>query len=176
MIAAAAKELGVECPLWDLTRGMIRVSAGAAPRLRVKAAEARYMLPITRHILAHYFPTQSDHESLRLHTVEAMLRMYQEVDSWGPGSSERLGRSCREFMTLYHRLRSTATSEVLWTFYPKFHLLVHVCESGENPRSTWNYADEREIGLAAKTAENMHPGTLGTVLIAKHRVAKYGVS
>ena len=124
------------------------------------------------HIISH---TKRSRETPFTHSGSHAPH-YREVDSWGPGSSERLGRSCREFMTLYHRLRSTATSEVLWKCYPKFHLLVHVCESGENPRSTWNYADEGEIGLAAKTAENMHPGTLGTVLIAKHRVAKYGVS
>ena len=51
MIDAAAKELHKEPPLWNLTRGMIRYSATAPPRLRVKAAEARKLLPVALHIL-----------------------------------------------------------------------------------------------------------------------------
>ena len=47
MIFAASKALHMEPPINDVTRGMIRSSASAPPRLRVKAAEARHMLPVT---------------------------------------------------------------------------------------------------------------------------------
>ena len=173
MISCAARELEMEQPIWNITRGMIRSTAGGAPRARIKAGEARKLLPIIQHILEHYLPHDSSHDVLRLQCIQALSRVYHEVDNWGEGSGDRIGHHCRQFLALYCRLRDTALSDVFWKLYPKFHIFIHCCENNVCPRHTWNYTDESEIGLAAKTAEKLHPRNVSTEVIRKRRLAVY---
>ena len=155
---------------------MIRATASAPPRLRAKAAEARHLIRITGHILEFYVPLGTDHEKRRFSAVRAMIRMYDEVDNWREGSAERLGRSCREFMAVYKELRDNASSPALLRVYPKFHQLIHISEGDSNPRATWNYADESEIGEAAKFAATCNVVSMETECLAKHRLSKYSKS
>ena len=102
-----------------------------------------------------------------------MQRCYDEVNNWSDGSTERIGASCKQFIEAYNRLRETATSDQLWKRYPKFHLMMHACESGVCPRSEWAYSDESEIGKASELAERADAGVIGTSLIERYRIGKY---
>ena len=173
MIEAAARELNIEPPIWHFTIGMLRASASSNVNLKVKAAEARQLLPICRFILAHWCPLDNPHNILRLHCVEALCRCYAEVDTWAPDSGERLGKCGRQFVALYCELRRSATDDWRWKLSPKFHLFIHLCEKGENPRDTWNYWDESEIGKCADIAETVHPSRLAVGIIAKYRAFEF---
>ena len=52
-LTMSARNLNVEMSFADLTIGMIRSKAKYRPCLRVKAAAARYTLPIVEHRLTH---------------------------------------------------------------------------------------------------------------------------
>ena len=104
MIEAAANDLHQKNPLFNLTRGMIRYSPSAPPRLRVKAAEARKLLPVALHALTNFLPH-------RLQCLQALSRVYKEVDNWGDASSQEIGRNCKQFVVLYGRLRDTAAAD-----------------------------------------------------------------
>ena len=139
MIKLASVELEKDRPpIEDLTRGMLRATASSPPRLKVKAAEARYMIPVTRYILSNYLPCTTDHQRIRLRAIEMMCLMYEEIDAWTADSPDRLSSMCRQFMETYYHLRETAASEVFYKWYPKFHLMIQICESGVCPKSVWN--------------------------------------
>ena len=156
---------------------MIRAQAADAPRMKMKAAEARYILPIAGHMLRNYFPVHSAHATMRLNCTQALEKCYKELELWGPGSSEVLGREGRTFMILYGQLSEEAAATdprgLLWRLYPKLHLFLHVCEQGVSPTLTWNYADESAIGECARMAETCRPSSLGTTIIRKYRAFEF---
>ena len=159
--------IGVEQPVWSLTVTMLRRSATAKPRMRVKAAEARHLLPVMMQILRHWCPLDSEHDRLRLECCEALSACYACLDAWESG--EVMGRRGRQFCLLFNELRRSARGDPYWRQLPKFHLFIHLCESGVNPRTSWNYWDESEIGRAAQVAATCHPGHLSRAVIAKYR-------
>ena len=64
--------------------------------------------------------------------------------------------------------------QVLYRFYPKHHLFLHVVEEqpaqSGNPALSWCYGDESAIGDAIKVAESAHPATLHRLVMVKQRV------
>ena len=64
MIVAMSKEVGLECPISNLTLSMFK-GEGKAPRLKLKAAETRRMLPILRAVCSTCFSITGEHEALR---------------------------------------------------------------------------------------------------------------
>ena len=73
MIHAAAKEIDKPSPLSDLTIGMVKKAATAAPCFHAKAAEFRYLLPVMVFMLRHFFDHQSsEYLRLRFQTLLAL--------------------------------------------------------------------------------------------------------
>ena len=56
LIRLQAKHLGVSSPIAGLAVNMIRSEMGERPKLKLKAAEGRYMLPNLIAMLQHNFP------------------------------------------------------------------------------------------------------------------------
>jgi hypothetical protein len=174
MVKLASKSMGVSVPIWDLTMGMISAKASHWPVLKLKAGEARYMLPVCFHMASNFFPTASAYELLRLNMLQHLKKCYELLDAF---DADAMGFHGRAFHMLYNQLnRGALVSDprsVRWRLYPKFHLMIHLCESGENPRDSWNYADESEIGVGATVAEDCHPNTMHRSLIKNYRVFEF---
>ena len=66
----------IRCPLSRLTLGAIKPE-GKSPRLRMKAANTRYMIPIVRCVLENIFPPTSPREQLCLDCLIALDEFYK---------------------------------------------------------------------------------------------------
>ena len=152
---------------------MLKKQATAAPRLSVKAAEARYLLPIVHFLMTQWLPCETAHELLRLQSCDALMRVYKEVDNWTTDSPAVVSESGRRFVLLYVQLRESMTTPERYKLTPKFHLFLHLVMDGANPRDTWNYWDESEIGHAAQLAETLNVPTLATKLLGKYRTFEF---
>ena len=130
LLVMCAARLGMDRPIHSLTVLMIRGSATAKPRMRVKAAEARYLLPIVRETLATCFATDTQHARGRLHCVDALLSCYRVLDEWNSTTSpaQELVRSGRRFLILLRELHDSCPDARRWRLYPKHHLFVHLIE------------------------------------------------
>lgn len=170
MIIVASHAVGKKPPIWDLTLSMIQ-SGADAPLLKLKAAEARYMVPVCLHMARHFFPATSDYEKLRLQMFEQLAHCYKQLDDF---NAESMGFHARSFVMMYNQLNRDALStnirSLRWRLYPKFHLMIHLCESGENPKDSWNYMDESAIGDSAIDAEGCHPNHMHRALIQNRRI------
>ena len=163
--------LKVECPLRDLTMNMIQAKPSHWPVFKVKAAEARYMVPICYHMACNWFPLTSDYEKLRLNMLEQLVRCYDLLIFF---AADAMGFHGRAFNMLYNQLNRQAlaadANSVRWRLYPKFHLMIHICESGENPKDARNYMDESAIGDGANAAERCPPNNMHRSLIQNYRI------
>ena len=124
-------------------------------------------------MIANFQECSSDHAVLRRHCLEALLRCYAEVDHWTDASPDTLALNGRQFVLLYVQLRESMTDPARYKLTPKFHLWLHLTDRGTNPRSTWNYWDESEIGRAAILAEGVNVPTLSVGLMEKYRVFEF---
>ena len=174
MIKVASKAKDTEPPIWDLTMGMIASSASEYPVMKLKAGEARYMVPICFYMAAIFFPASSDYELLRLNMFQQLVRCYELLDNF---DGEKMGFHARAFGMLYNQLNRGALADnpqsVRWRLYPKFHLMQHLCETNENPRHSWNYMEESAIGEAAITAEACDPAHMHRSLIQNYRLFEF---
>ena len=131
MMRAMATHLGVESPIDDLTVTMIKAEK-SSPRLKVKAAEARRLLPITLAILRNCLPCVNDHELTRARCVSALVDAYAEMYKWVEKgvSTRRVAHLGRVFLLNYCELcKSDPTGTYdAYELYPKFHLFAHVTE------------------------------------------------
>ena len=166
-VRAMARELNMEPPFNHLVVTMFKPS-GKAPKMHVKAAEARYALPVMYKMLLHCFPLTTAHEQLSMQCVRAMHETYETMYQWKPdgSSAARLEHVGRTFLILYGELVKYAG----WEMYPKFHLFEHII-SGRfiNPMDEWNYCDESEIGLAAAMSARCHPCFLRKTVMQRYR-------
>jgi hypothetical protein len=158
VLRTMAKKLNTEVPFNNLVVTMFKPEQ-KAPKLKLKAAEGRYTLPILCEALRICFETVSSHAKLRLACVQALLGAYSEMDNWVDGghSSCKLAEYGRKHLILYGELVNSSLS-VEWLYYPKHHVFIHVCEGAlDNPKKEWNYADESAIGDCARMAGHCHP-------------------
>ena len=182
MVWMASKALRLKQPPCEtLTMPMIKGS-GASPRMKLKAAETRRMLPVVHYMISTYMPPESSKEELVLQCTSLLLNAYQEMDpkSFDADSSpRRLAEYGRRHLLLYGHLSQDALQTrdqygLYWRIYPKHHLFCHlldeVFETSSNPLESWNYKDESEIGDAAKLAACLHPRTLSKVLLERYRL------
>ena len=128
MMNLAARNLHCRCPINKLTVGMFKSSAQNKPKMKTKAAEGRYLLPVVRELL-NLFDKTSDHAILRAQCVDALQRCYEELAAWDPANSPtRLAQAARQHLILYTELRRTATRDWAWSLFPKHHLFIHLAE------------------------------------------------
>jgi len=160
MAKVCAGRIGIEPPIRQLTVAQIRKNASSKPKFKCKAANGRHFLPVLREMLRTCFPCESAHDKRRLHCVEALLRCYEEMETWGPGvSPHRLATSGKQHLLLFCELRrEDGMSDLMWrNLFPKHHLFAHCLDSSiTNPRLEWNYAEESEIGLAVRQSMKLH--------------------
>ena len=172
IIKVYSKKLGLEVPFGALTVRMIKATPSKKPRMRLKAGEARYFLPVLTAMLTDAFPVVSPVEQLRLDCCRAMCRMYAVLRRWSPDESPGdLERYCRQHLLLYRTLHDMQPEGSLqWWIYPKHHMSMHVCMTRVNPADLWNYMDEDEIGRAAALAKHSNEAHLHTALIERYRL------
>ena len=177
MVKCASHCLGVDVPIWDLSMGMISSQASDFPVLKLKAGEARHMVPVCSFMAHNFFPVSSDYEKLRLQMFEQLHHCYKQLDAFDP---DQMGFHARCFNLLYNQLNRDALANnprsVRWRIYPKFHLMIHICESSENPSNTWNYMDESAIGEAAFAAERCKTDQMHRSLVQNYRIHEFGPS
>ena len=180
LIKAASKKLGQDrVPLTRLTYTMMKQDK-KAPKLRIKASEARNLLPCCRLILEEHFPPQNEHEALRLRATQQIDDFYKSLKSWtdaNPNNVEaaRLGR---QYLITYCQLTEEAIringSSFMWRLYPKCHQLLHCIENQVavcgSPATNHCYADESSIGDAVKLAEALHPVALHRSVVERYRL------
>ena len=172
MIRTAAKELHMDPPISQLTIGMIRGKRG--PKAKLKAAEGRYLLKVLVYILPNYYSCETDHELLRFRSASFLKRVYDELDHWQDGgeSTRRLEDLGRRHLLLYAELSNEAelASEgaLEWRLFPKHHLFAH-CTRGQltNPKSTWAYRLEGEIGKCVEIAAGCNVLHMQTMFIRR---------
>jgi hypothetical protein len=155
---------------------------GKTPKLRLKAAEGRHMVPVTLRLLELFFPPSSDHDKLRFECLGALNLVYIQLKNWTPNSPQIVASEGRRHVMLYAELAKewlathTIQSWIGWKFIPKHHLSIHCFEDQiaryGNPADSWSYRDESEIGDAVKLAEaGLHPRTLRKTLMEKYRTS-----
>ena len=174
MLRAMARSLDLEMPFDDLTIGMMKSGAKKPPKLKLKAAEGRYLLPILLELLKNCVESTSAHAVMRLHCVSALNTCYEEMYKWNPSSSpDVLRRYGRQHLIMYMQLSREAQEKqcptVYWRPYPKHHLFWHCCSDCQiNPLTLWCYAFESEIGRAVRIAGRMNAAKLHHNLMRRY--------
>ena len=180
--SASKKVVQDRPPINALTMGMLQASSTHAAKLKIKAAESRYMIPCIRHMLAYYFKVETEHQQLRLACVTALDEMYKEMrkpDNLfdGPQAATLI----RRHLILYAELGAEALRNldhqscgwIKYRWYPKHHLFSHLegqIASNGSPALNWCYADESAIGILVDVAESCHPSNLHRLPIQKYRI------
>ena len=87
---------------------MITAGGGKSPKLKIKAAESRYMLPCMVHILENYIPQDTPHKVLRYQCIKAISKMYKCME---PFKGEDVAERGRKYLLLYAELGKEALRE-----------------------------------------------------------------
>ena len=149
---------------------------GKPPKLRAKAAEARYLLPVTRAMLEK-LPHASQHNVLRLQCIQALDTCYRRMYNWSSGSGERVAALGRQHCILYTELARESVEAsrnllIFWKVYPKHHMFLHCVEwqlrFSTNPVMSWCYPDEGDIAKAVQLAESSHPRTRHRTIMERY--------
>ena len=93
------------------------------------------------------------------------------MDSWvDDGSSSRaLAQSGKGYLVFYVELRNMSDGDLSWRLYPKHHLFGDLAaEAKANPKLTWSYALESEIGDATVVAAGCNKHNLRTALLQRY--------
>jgi len=157
---------------------MFRVGMSKGPLFKLKAAEGRNMLGVVHATCTFCFPKDSPHAVLRLQCLSRLKELHEIMVDWDAAvSPPLLATAGEQYLLLYAELSKEALAvdefSVLWALVPKHHLLIH-CVTDQvdkhgNPRESWAYWDESEIGLAAASCVRLHPSTLHRTLISRYR-------
>ena len=150
---------------------MVRPSLSKKPKLKLKAAEGRRLLPVLREALATCFEITSPHQILRLHCVDSLLECYRTMQEWEERSAPAadLAAAGRRYLLQCRSLRDLSTVSLRLNLYPKHNLLVHLLDgSTANPKDEWNYSDESEIGDAIGLAQKVLAQHMSTALIKRY--------
>jgi len=180
LLRTMAKQVGVDCPIAELCLTMFRAkgeSGTKRPKLKLKAADSRYILHLLVLILEKAAPRATQHDQIMYLAAWNLDQCYQEMKRWQPDTSPSLlQRHGRQSLILYFELAREARQKgdrygQFWRIVPKMHLFVHCLEeTKDNPQDGWNYKDESEIGHAAEICELLHPSTVHKQLIKRWRI------
>ena len=124
-------------------------------------------------MLQLYFPSQSTREEIRFQCMKALNGVYEEFKVWTDASPSIVAKLARRHVLLYHELGCLNSDPRYWHMYSKHHIFIHACELTAlwgNPAKAWNYAEEREIGKAAKAAGTLHPATVSKCNMERYRL------
>ena len=176
MIHVASRRLGCEPPINQLTIGMIRSKATGKPKCKTKAAEGRKLLPVVVFILQNFVPCDGGHEKLRMQCAINLLKVYEELAAWVDKDGLSLANMKKygmRHLLLYAELargQERIGESLLWALLPKHHLFAHVVQDMScNPKNTWAYRLEDEIGKAADLAAGVNIEHMHTAFIMRLR-------
>ena len=182
MVKVASKAVGQKRPPINRLTLQMFYTSGKTLKMKIKAAESRYLLPCVKYILEYFMPMETPHDQLRYHCVRTICQMY---DLMRAPAAEFQGRVvatlARKHLLLYADLSKESIQSRIhqkhgrcfWKWAPKHHLFAHfeqqIANCG-NPAEHWCYADESLIGEVAKVCEGCHPNTLHRLVIQKTRI------
>ena len=137
----------VTSKLDNLTLSMLgKKSKG--PKLRAKAAEARFLVPFAKQAANRYFADDVPCEKAIKDATNQLAACYDCL-SGASYSSEALKDHSRRFCLLAVALESAMPGK-LFHVRPKLHLMQELCEMNDaNPSLYWNYRDEDFGGTLA---------------------------
>ena len=105
--------------------------------------------------------------------MKALNGVYEEFKVWTDASASIVAKLARRYVMLYYELGLLNSDPRYWHMYPKHHIFIHACELTAlygNLANAWNYAEEREIGKAAKAAATLHPTTVSRCNMERYRL------
>ena len=168
MVHAKAAEMGVDPPFYALTITMIRSSMKDKPKMKLKAAESRWFVPILSEMLLDYFPCTTPRQKKRQLCIGYLAKTYVQLKNWDAASPWVLADCGRKHLQLYFSLKEGGLDKNCWHKYPKHHLALHCFETLTNPALEWNYMDESEIGTAVDIAAGVNEVNLHVNLIQRY--------
>ena len=139
----AATDLGVELPSTKLQYTAFMKEC--VPRLRMKAAVTRHLLPVLLRT------PRDDHDRRVYLCLRCLCLMYGKFYSW---SGKRSRQRARELYRMHFALYMSLARDRLvpgrrwlqWRAKPKHHAMHHVFDQTANPAQFWNYGDESATG------------------------------
>ncbi len=173
----------------ELTEKMVK-REGAAPMLRAKAAESRYVLPWLAE-LARSPRFRGKFEQIyyedRAECMSSLAEFYRSLESspWSPEATRDFGsRFLKKYGELHDRVRGRVgvqgprpviRDELGWRVKPKHHLFQHLIEEQlielGNPREYWTYSDEGLMGAASvMAAASPAPRTVAEQIMRKLQI------
>ena len=98
------------------------------------------------------------------------------MDHWVDGGVSKANLEClgRRYLILVAELRLEAGDDsFFWKLYPKHHQFAHLVANAEsNPKLSWNYALESQIGDAATIAAACNKQHLHRALIERYHATR----
>lgn len=147
------KRTKVSSKLDDLKETMLRKKPTSAPKLRSKAAEARFLIPFAKELAQDIFSGENTMDQA-IKESAILLNSCYEMLSKSKYSHELLADSCKRFCVLYGALEA-CTPDPFWKVKPKFHLFQELCELENTcPSTCWTYRDEDFGGSIATAARS----------------------
>jgi hypothetical protein len=177
-IQAYYRRVQPESRLDDLRPSMLG-PAGKPPKLRAKAAEARFLVPFAKEaaerLLAQeargLLPQVAHVQEATARQAACHLAACYDCLSQATYSPEALRENSRKFALLYVALER-ATPHPAWRVKPKLHLFQEMCELGTAcPSLCWSYRDEDFGGSLAQVSRrrggSSSPAATAAALLAK---------
>ena len=110
------------------------------PELKGKAAQIRGLVPFVAELATSHLG-QGEPEATMKEAAKLLNLMYTNL-SHSCFDPADLKLQARRFALLYVALERASPSPLFWRVRPKLHLMLHMCETGNNPADTWTYRDE----------------------------------
>ena len=160
----------VDSRLDNLSLSMFMGGQGKAPKLKAKAAEARFLVPYAleaaNRLLDATDPVESTIRQCALH-----LHLCYECLSQEQYDANALKEHCRRYCLLAVALEQHGP-EGRWRIKPKMHMWQELCEmTAVNPSSTWLYRDEDFGGTLAtysrRRGGSNNPAATGRAVLLK---------
>lgn len=125
----------------NLTLSMLGKS-GKPPKLRARAAEARFLMPFAVELARRYLSPANAFEDTMLNCTLQLNGCYNNLSA-AAFSAQSLREHSRKFAILYVAMETLACDKQKWHVTPKLHLFQELCEeTGTCPSLTWTYRDE----------------------------------
>ena len=164
----------------DLKLSMLRSASHKSPKLRSKAAEARFLVPyVCEAVNARLGDTELD-RTIKAAAAE-LNHCYQSLSRAAFDASVLRAHS-RRFSVLYVALSRQYPDKSRWKVKGKLHMFQELCEMCTScPSLAWCYRDEDFGGALAKYARRrggrVSPHAVGNAVILKfcalHRLPRF---
>ncbi|CAE7255519.1 unnamed protein product [Symbiodinium necroappetens] len=144
------KDNGIQDCIGKLTLGMIKKPDKKKPKMNLRAAETRAMIPFAWRIADEKLDRDDVFESAIRWAIKYLVECYDCLSAlkWEPSYFRKC---CFAFLRQYSSLEAMA-EEGKWVMKPKFHMLAEIALAGDKPSDNWVYRDEEAGGTMARVA------------------------